>query len=81
MNGLLIILVDNLDRLSRSDQASVLIHLVQSPNVIISALPWQVDWIREKFHPRYIQKRTLVDLTSDEQGEILVGLSMQEWTN
>ena len=77
MNGLLIILVDNLDRLSRSDQASVLIHLVQSPNMIISALPWQVDWIREKFHPRYIQKRTLVDLTSDEQGEILSALACE----
>jgi hypothetical protein len=74
--GRLFLLGDDLDRLSREEQGLVLPHFALLPNLLLSALPWQVDWIRQQICLPSINRQhfgvfQLAGLSPDQQHDML----------
>lgn len=65
--GKLLLLVDDVDRLSDADQAEVITQLAFSPNVVFSMLPWQVEKLSRIVTRSHLGHVALVELTPVER--------------
>lgn len=72
--GKLLLLVDDLDRLSDADQGEVLSQLAFSPAVVFAVLPWQVERLAGMTPRSQLGVFTLPPLTPREQVELLEGM-------
>lgn len=73
--GKLLLLVDDLDRLSDADQSEVLSQLTFSPAVIFAVLPWQVERLATLTPRLHLGLFKLPLLTVQEQWAILERMS------
>jgi hypothetical protein len=67
-------LMDELDRLSESEQAEIIMQLAFSPAVLYAALPWDAERIARQMDQSNIGLFHLVDLTLEQQKALLVRL-------
>jgi hypothetical protein len=69
--GQLLLLVDDLDRLSSTDQSEVLGQLAFSPAVLYTTVPWQANRVLSEMHQAHVGAFKLLDLDVQQQRELL----------
>ncbi len=69
--GKLLLLIDDLDRLSEADQSEVLAQLTFSPAVLCAALPWQVTRLAQSNTRAHLGVTSFAPLAKDEQLALL----------
>jgi hypothetical protein len=69
--GKLLLLVDDLDRLSDADQVEVMTQLTFSPAVVFAVLPWQVDKLLLQCKRTHIGLLALPPLSEQERGTLV----------